>query len=212
MANNIQRKKDYRRLINEEPSIKHLINMVYKYEAGRSGNKINYGSFNENSETSTAFGAGQFTAPTRKDMIERYDIDPWSSDINEQELAMVALLEERGVLDDVRLGNYEALNREGLWQTFKKDFPGYEELNAGVNPATVDDIYNSFKSSAVFEPKTSLKKISPEVWDKKNKLFKNSGGLPVAKEQVEAVFKKSPLDVLKEIWTKYKSKRCLRYC
>jgi len=122
-------------LLNKNPYLQHLVTMIYKYEAGKTKSGApNLGSFNENKDiaiggNSTAFGAGQFTTATRNEVLRDYGVDAWSPLKEDQEAAMIALLDMRGVLDDVSTGNYKSLDRTGLWETFRQGQPGYKPLN-----------------------------------------------------------------------------------
>lgn len=174
-------------LLSKNTYLQHFVTMVYKYEAGKTeSGKVNLGSFNESDDikiggNSTAFGAGQFTTATRNEVYNKYGVDAWSPIREDQEAAMIALLDMRGVIDEVSVGNFKSLDREGLWETFRVGEPGYKPLN---DPAALTDVIaveenlEAERMDATYAPAESLANLTPEVYAAKMKLYEKQGVFP----------------------------------
>ena len=174
-------------LLSKNTYLQHFVTMVYKYEAGKTkSGKVNLGSFNESNDikiggNSTAFGAGQFTTATRNEVYNKYGVDAWSPKHEDQEAAMIALLDMRGVIDEVSVGNFKSLDREGLWETFRAGQPGYKPLNdpaALTDTIAVEEDLEAERMGATYAPDESLANLTPEVYAAKMKLYEKQMVFP----------------------------------
>ena len=192
-------KQKYYDLLKNNKYIQHFAAMLLQYEAGKTeGGSVNFGSFNETSGNSTAFGAGQFITETRNTVLEKYGLDAWKPDIEEQLAASVALLEHTGMLEEVSKGNYKPLaGKKGAWETFKPGQPGHEPLkihdaNTGsveLNELTSSENLEGFKIYAEYDPAYSLSNMDAEMYQSKMNLF-----------DVDTVF---PLDNVANLYPEY---------
>ena len=192
-------KQKYYALLKNNKYIQHFAAMLLQYEAGKTeGGSVNFGSFNETSGNSTAFGAGQFITETRNTVLEKYGLDAWKPDIEEQLAASVALLEHTGMLEEVSKGNYKPLaGKKGAWETFKPGQPGHEPLkihdaNTGsveLNELTSSENLEGFKIYAEYDPAYSLSNMDAEMYQSKMNLY-----------DVDTVF---PLDNVAELYPEY---------
>ena len=182
MANKKESISRYKKLIQNNKYLQYVIYSVYKEETGKLKNGMpNIGSFNESSMekgggNSTAFGAGQFITETRNKIKKKYGVDAWSQNREEQEAAIIALVEDRGYLAQVSNGEFRALASSGIWQAF--DNPN-SIINEYSDLTGWKEELEEFREGAKYEPQTSLRNIDPEVWAKKDSLYKKDGVSPL---------------------------------
>ena len=175
-------KQKFLNLLKTNKYLQKFVTYVYRYEADKTqGGFNNLGGFNRTSGNSTAFGAGQFTTDTRNDILTKYGIDAWSPNAQDQEAAMIALLDFRGVLDEISAGNYEALNRSDLWETFTEGMPGYKPLlsDTTTNELEISEALEGERINSKYAPDESLEKMDPQMYREKMALFDKDGVFPL---------------------------------
>ena len=175
-------KQKFLNLIKTNKYLQKFVTYVYRYESDKTkGGFNNLGGFNRTSGNSTAFGAGQFTTDTRNDILAKYGIDAWSPNAQDQEAAMIALLDYRGVLDEISVGNYKALDRPDLWETFTEGMPGYEPiLNEGImSDMDAAEALEAERMNSKYAPDESLAQMFPKMYQEKMALFEKDGVFPL---------------------------------
>ena len=176
-------KQKFINLLKTNKYLQKFVTYVYRYEADKTKSGANnLGGFNRSSGNSTAFGAGQFTTDTRNDVLAKYGIDAWSPNAADQEAAMLALLDMRGVLDEVSTGNYEALNRSDLWETFTTGMPGYEPLlsDTTTSELEISEALEGERINSKYAPDESLEQMFPRMYQEKMALFDKDGVFPLS--------------------------------
>ena len=112
----------------DNDNVKWVIYNIYKYESDKTEDgQINLGGFNQNAGNSSAFGAGQFIGKTRNKILKDYGVDAWSDNVEEQELAILALIDDEkslhGGLDKISTGDVKTFaDKSNQWQAF---YPRY---------------------------------------------------------------------------------------
>ena len=112
----MDRKKLQSYLDNE--NIQFFLYSILKFESGKVRGRVNTGGHNETSGNSSAFGSQQFIGDTRNGILQRYGIDAWSPDLEEQQLATLALLHRGKQLDNAAKGDYSNIND---WEAFTEE-------------------------------------------------------------------------------------------
>jgi|TARA_R110001592_G_scaffold33101_1_gene115183 hypothetical protein len=103
----------------ENENIQWFMHQLMNHEADKTGDgNVNYGGFNQGGSDSSAFGMGQYTGSTRNDILEGYNIDAWSDDLNTQMKAVIATLHMDGDLDHILGGNFEDVFGESDLKTY----------------------------------------------------------------------------------------------
>ena len=169
----------------DNKNVQYFLYQIFKGESDKDGGVVNLAGFNRsgpdpknNYWSSSAFGSQQFTGVTRNDVLERYGIDAWSKDVDEQQMATLALLSMDETLEDVAKGDYDSTIERGRWEAFTKR----PTLLTGNKPNDWEVKYNDFKSNAVYDPKKSWDKIPDKNKIGKIKLFNGKKYGPIMKE------------------------------
>jgi len=154
-------KEELSNLLQNE-NVQYFLYNIMEYEADRDGaGNINAGSFNRDSDNSSAFGIGQFTGGTRKDVMKRYDdLDPWSEDPKDQLLSIIALVHMDKHLDYILKGDFDGFSRaSGRWQAFyPPEHKHYKEKGnnrdklIGERPKGWEQKYKNQLDTAVYNP------------------------------------------------------------
>lgn len=169
----------------DNKNVQYFLYQIFKGESDKDDGVVNLAGFNQsgpdpknNYYSSSAFGSQQFTGVTRNDILEKYNIDAWSKDVDEQQMATLALLSMDNTLEDVVNGNYESTIKKGRWEAFTKR----PTLLTGNKPNDWEVKYNDLKSNAVYEPKKSWDKIPDKNKPGKIKLFNGETYGPIMEE------------------------------
>jgi hypothetical protein len=159
----------------ENPNVQWFLYKIMEHEADKLNGRINIGGFNTSAGNSTAFGMGQFIGSTRKEVLDTYGIDAWSPNIDEQKLAVLALLDKDGVLSSVENGDFSPLSK-GRWEAFHGS--NVSRLT-GKRPDDWMETYSELSNTAVYDPRSSWDSIPEDVRTQKQELFdRRYGGLP----------------------------------
>ena len=166
----------------ENPNVKWVLYNILKHESGKVNGKVNTGGFNESAGDSTAYGSSQFIGKTRNTILNNYGIDAWSDNLEDQQLAAIALIHSNGDLDAVASGDYSELNSKNYWEAFVDD-PKNNKYNhkrlTENKPAGWEDKYTNMQSDSIHDPATSWNKLSPEMQKEKKGWFDSKyGGMP----------------------------------
>ena len=169
----------------DNKNVQYFLYQIFKGESDKDDGVVNLAGFNQsgpdpknNYYSSSAFGSQQFTGVTRNDILEKYNIDAWSKDVDEQQMATLALLDTDGTLADVAKGDYKSTITRGRWAAFT-DHP---ELLTGEKAKDWSSKYENLKSTAVYEPKKSWDKIPDKNKPGKIKLFNGKTYGPIMEE------------------------------
>ncbi|MHC4468582.1 MAG: lysozyme family protein, partial [Planctomycetota bacterium] len=173
MAKDLPQLKEYL----DNKNVQWFIYNILKNESDKtSDGKINTGGYNQNAGNSSAFGAGQFIGSTRNNILKEYNIDAWSPDLEEQKLAIVALLDNVRQLDQIKKGDFSSQydSKKGQWEAFHN--------KKGIldnKPNKWETEYTTLSETAVYRPDESWAKIPEDIKVKKLDLFENKyKGLP----------------------------------
>jgi hypothetical protein len=173
MAKDLPQLKEYL----DNKNVQWFIYNILKNESDKtSDGKINTGGYNQNAGNSSAFGAGQFIGSTRNNILKEYNIDAWSPDLEEQKLAIVALLDNVGQLDQIKKGDFLSQYdpKKGQWEAFHN-----KEGILDNKPNKWETEYTTLSDTAVYRPDESWAKIPEDIKVKKLNLFENKyKGLP----------------------------------
>ena len=158
----------------DNENVQYFLYQIFKGESDKDNGVVNLAGFNQsgpdpknNYYSSSAFGSQQFTGVTRNDVLEKYGIDAWSKDVDQQQMATLALLSMDKTLEDVAKGDYDSTIKKGRWEAFTKR----PTLLTGNKPNDWEVKYNDLKSNAVYDPKKSWDKIPDKNKLGKIKLF-----------------------------------------
>ena len=173
MAKDLPQLKEYL----DNKNVQWFIYNILKNESDKtSDGKINTGGYNQNAGNSSAFGAGQFIGSTRNNILKEYNVDAWSPDLEEQKLAIVALLDNVGQLDEIKKGDFSSQYdpKKGQWEAFHN-----KEGILDNKPKKWETEYTTLSDTAVYRPDESWAKIPEDVKVEKLDLFeKKYNGLP----------------------------------
>jgi hypothetical protein len=173
MAKDLPQLKEYL----DNKNVQWFIYNILKNESDKtSDGKINTGGYNQNAGNSSAFGAGQFVGSTRNNILKEYNIDAWSPDLEEQKLAIVALLDNVGQLDQIKKGDFSSQydSKKGQWEAFHN-----KEGILDNKPNKWETEYTTLSDTAVYRPDESWAKIPEDIKVEKLNLFENKyKGLP----------------------------------
>ena len=173
MAKDLPQLKEYL----DNKNVQWFIYNILKNESDKtSDGKINTGGYNQNAGNSSAFGAGQFIGSTRNNILKEYNIDAWSPDFEEQKLAIVALLDNVGQLDQIKKGDFSSQYdpKKGQWEAFHN-----KEGILDNKPNKWETEYTTLSDTAVYRPDESWAKIPEDIKVEKLNLFENKyKGLP----------------------------------
>lgn len=173
MAKDLPQLKEYL----DNKNVQWFIYNILKNESDKtSDGKINTGGYNQNAGNSSAFGAGQFIGSTRNNILKEYNIDAWSPDLEEQKLAIVALLDNVGQLDEIKKGDFLSQYdpKKGQWEAFHN-----KEGILDNKPNKWETEYTTLSDTAVYRPDESWAKIPEDIKVEKLDLFENKyNGLP----------------------------------
>ncbi len=173
MAKDLPQLKEYL----DNKNVQWFIYNILKNESDKtSDGKINTGGYNQNAGNSSAFGAGQFIGSTRNNILKEYNVDAWSPDLEEQKLAIVALLDNVGQLDEIKKGDFSSQydSKKGQWEAFHN-----KEGILDNKPKKWETEYTTLSDTAVYRPDESWAKIPEDVKVEKLDLFeKKYNGLP----------------------------------
>ena len=158
----MDRKKLQSYLDNE--NIQFFLYSILKFESGKVRGRVNTGGHNETSGNSSAFGSQQFIGDTRNGILQRYGIDAWSPDLEEQQLATLALLHRGKQLDNAAKGDYSNIND---WEAFTEE----RRFRLNERPSNWLEEYNRLKSDSVYDPASSWDKIPEEMKKSKQRIF-----------------------------------------
>ena len=112
------KEEEYNSYLDNE-NIQWFMHQLMNHESDKtSDGVVNYGGFNQGGSDSSAFGMGQYTGTTRNEILEKYNIDAWSDDLNTQMKAVIATLHMDGDLDHVLGGNFEDVFGESDLKTY----------------------------------------------------------------------------------------------
>ena len=106
MAGKENKELDYNSYLENE-NVQWFFSNLMSHESDKDDGVVNYGGFNQGGGDSSAFGFGQYTGQTRNEVLEKYNIDAWSEDLDTQMKAVVATLHMDGDLDHIVGGNFE---------------------------------------------------------------------------------------------------------
>jgi hypothetical protein len=173
MAKDLPQLKEYL----DNKNVQWFIYNILKNESDKtSDGKINTGGYNQSAGNSSAFGAGQFIGSTRDEILKEYNIDAWSPDLEEQKLAIVALLDNVRQLDQIKKGDFSSQydSKKGQWEAFHN--------KKGIldnKPNKWETEYTTLSETAVYRPDESWAKIPEDIKVEKLDLFENKyKGLP----------------------------------
>ena len=160
----------------ENDNVKWVVYNILKSEADKtSDGSINLGGFNQNSGDSSAFGAGQFIGSTRQEVLDRYGVDAWSENMDEQELAIVGqIARHKGDIEKIMDGDFTPMKQSKYWEAFydEKTNPNTKFNNlTEEKPENWLSEYDNLKSTAVYDPDSSWSKIDDKVKEGKSNLF-----------------------------------------
>jgi len=164
----------------KNPNVSWVLYNILEGESGKINGKVNTGGYNESGANkdglhSSAYGSQQFIGSTRDTILKDYKIDAWADNLNEQQLASIALMHSNGDLDDVAAGDYSGLNSTKYWEAFTKDFTKL----TGAKPAGWEKTYSDLQSNSVHDPEASWAKVPDAAKEGKKGLFdRNYGGRP----------------------------------
>lgn len=177
-------KEDLKKYLDNE-NVQYFLYQIFKGESDKDNGVVNLAGFNQsgpdpknNYYSSSAFGSQQFTGDTRNDVLEKYGVDAWSKDVNEQQMATLALLSMDNTLEDVSRGNYKSTIEKGRWEAFTKR----PTLLTGNKPDGWKTKYSNLKNNAVYDPKKSWDKIPDKNKVGKIKLFNSKKYGPIIEE------------------------------
>jgi len=177
-------KEELKKYLDNE-NVQYFLYQIFKGESDKDDGVVNLAGFNQsgpdpknNYYSSSAFGSQQFTGVTRNDVLEKYGIDAWSKDVNEQQMATLALLSMDNTLEDVSKGNYKSTIEKGRWEAFTKR----PTLLTGDKPDGWKTKYSNLKDNAVYDPKKSWDKIPDKNKIGKIKLFNGKTYGPIMEE------------------------------
>lgn len=177
-------KEELKKYLGNE-NVQYFLYQIFKSESDKDSGVINLGGFNQsgpnpkkNYYSSSAFGSQQFTGETRNDVLKGYGIDAWSQDVNEQQMATLALLSMDDTLKDVLKGDYKSTIEKKRWEAFTKR----PTLLTGNKPDNWKTKYSNLKDNAVYDPKKSWDKIPDKNKIGKIKLFNSSKYSSIIKE------------------------------
>ena len=177
-------KEELKKYLDNE-SVQYFLYQIFKGESDKDDGVVNLAGFNQsgpdpknNYYSSSAFGSQQFTGVTRNDVLEKYGVDAWSKDVNEQQMATLALLSMDNTLEDVSKGNYKSTIEKGRWEAFTKR----PTLLTGNKPDNWKTKYSNLKNNAVYDPKKSWDKIPDKNKIGKIKLFNGGTYGPIMEE------------------------------
>ena len=156
-------KKELQGYLNNE-NVQFFLYSILKYESGKINGKVNIGGHNETSGNSSAFGSQQFIGDTRNEILQKYGVDAWSQDLEEQQLATLALLHRRKQLENAAAGDYSNIKD---WEAFNEE----NRTRLDNRPENWLEQYNSFKSDSVYDPSSSWAKIPEEMKKQKKEIF-----------------------------------------
>jgi len=162
------------------PNVNWVLYNILEGESGKINGNVNTGGYNEsgankNGLHSSAYGSQQFIGDTRNTILKDYKIDAWADNLNEQQLASIALMHSNGDLDDVAAGDYSGLNSTNYWEAFTKDFTKL----TGAKPAGWEKTYSDLQSNSVHDPEGSWAKVPDAAKEGKKGLFdRKYGGRP----------------------------------
>ena len=186
-------KEELKKYLDNE-NVQWFLYQIFKGESDKDNGVINLGGFNQqgpdpknNYYSSSAFGSQQFTGITRNEILEKYGIDAWSKDVDEQQIASIALLSMDGTLEDVAKGDYDSTISRRRWEAFAE-----EKNNEGKivkksplrlsRPSNWKEKYNNLKNNAVYDPKKSWEKIPNKNKIGKIRLFNGKTYGPIMEE------------------------------
>jgi hypothetical protein len=177
-------KEELKKYLDNE-NVQYFLYQIFKGESDKDDGVVNLAGFNQsgpdpknNYYSSSAFGSQQFTGDTRNDVLEKYGVDAWSKDVNEQQMATLALLSMDNTLEDVSKGNYKSTIEKGRWEAFTKR----PTLLTGNKPDDWKTKYSNLKNNAVYDPKKSWNKIPDKNKVGKIKLFNGKKYGPIMEE------------------------------
>tara|TARA_R110002020_G_scaffold88259_5_gene216933 strand:+ start:3463 stop:5445 length:1983 start_codon:yes stop_codon:yes gene_type:complete len=156
-------KKELQGYLNNR-NIQFFLYSILKYESGKVNGKVNIGGHNETSGNSSAFGSQQFIGDTRNEILKKYGVDAWSQDLEEQQLATIALLHRGNQLDNASKGDYSNIND---WEAFTDK----RRSRLDNRPENWLEQYNSLKSDSVYDPASSWERIPEEMKKQKKSIF-----------------------------------------
>ena len=126
MAGKKNEELDYNSYLENE-NVQWFFSNLMSHESDKDDGVVNYGGFNQGGGDSSAFGFGQYTGQTRNEVLEKYNIDAWSEDLDTQMKAVVATLHMDGDLDHIVGGNFE--NVFGVSDLKTRTYPATKESN-----------------------------------------------------------------------------------
>lgn len=156
-------KKELQGYLNNE-NIQFFLYSILKYESGKVDGKVNIGGHNETSGNSSAFGSQQFIGDTRNEILKEYGVDAWSKNLEEQQLATLALLHRGNQLENASKGDYSNIND---WEAFTEE----RRSRLDNRPENWLEEYNSLKSDSVYDPASSWARIPEEMKKQKKAIF-----------------------------------------
>ena len=148
----------------QNPNIQWFLYSILKYESDKVDGKINIGGHNRTSGNSSAFGSQQFIGDTRNEILEAYGVDAWSKNLEEQQLASLALLHRSNQLENAAKGDYSNIND---WTAFEKE----KRSRLDNRPENWEQEYEKMKSDSVYDPASSWAQIPEEMKKQKKEIF-----------------------------------------
>ena len=146
----------------QNPNIQWFLYSILKYESDKVDGKINIGGHNRTSGNSSAFGSQQFIGDTRNEILEKYGVDAWSKNLEEQQLATLALLHRGNQLENAAKGDYSNIND---WEAFTEE----RRSRLDNRPKNWEQEYETMKSDSVYDPASSWAQIPEEMKKQKKK-------------------------------------------
>lgn len=148
----------------QNPNIQWFLYSILKYESDKVDGKINIGGHNRTSGNSSAFGSQQFIGDTRNEILEKYGVDAWSKNLEEQQLATLALLHRGNQLENAAKGDYSNIND---WEAFTEE----RRSRLDNRPENWEQEYETMKSDSVYDPASSWAQIPEEMKKQKKEIF-----------------------------------------
>ena len=158
------------------PNVQWVLYNILEHESshfrkGDNKGKVNHGGFNRGSGDSSAFGAGQFLGSTRKSILDKYGIDAWSSDINEQMSAIISLLHKNKYLDNIIAGDFSDMGK-GTWTAFNAG-NRFDNTIGGNKPDGWQENLETSLNEAIYDPILSWNNLDPKIRNEKLEMFKS---------------------------------------
>ena len=158
------------------PNVQWVLYNILEHESshfrkGDNKGKVNHGGFNRGSGDSSAFGAGQFLGSTRKSILDKYGIDAWSSDINEQMSAIISLLHKNKYLDNIIAGDFSDMGK-GTWTAFNAG-NRFDNTIGGDKPDGWQKSLETSLNEAIYDPILSWNNLDPKIRNEKLEMFKS---------------------------------------